>query len=293
MEADTNKRAVYTDVTILRDGEPIAAVHPAKFIYRSHPEMPTTEVAIETSPLRDLYVIMSSVDPGTRRGTFRVINRPMVMWIWLGGGILLFGVFIAALPKLSEVLASAEAPRPRRAAAIGLATFLILTLAAAAWALAPPSRASAQADSSSTLHAGTVVIEDENERRLFSRLLCECGDCQRLPLHTCGCSWAEGMRAELRGRLARGDEVNAIVSDYRERFGTSSIAIPSDEGLDRALWAVPIAAFVFAAVGLVIRARRIARLGDADTDALARDDEDEDEAVDQRLEEELRRLEGD
>ncbi|MCA9606658.1 MAG: cytochrome c biogenesis protein CcsA [Myxococcales bacterium] len=293
MEADTNKRAVYTDVTILRDGEPIAAVHPAKFIYRSHPEMPTTEVAIETSPLRDLYVIMSSVDPGTRRGTFRVINRPMVMWIWLGGGILLFGVFIAALPKLSEVLAGAEAPRPRRAAAIGLATFLILTLAAAAWALAPPSRASAQADSSSTLHAGTVVIEDENERRLFSRLLCECGDCQRLPLHTCGCSWAEGMRAELRGRLARGDEVNAIVSDYRERFGTSSIAIPSDEGLDRALWAVPIAAFVFAAVGLVIRARRIARLGDADTDALARDDEDEDEAVDQRLEEELRRLEGD
>ncbi len=292
MESDTNKRAVYTDVTILREGRPIATVEPAKFVYRSHPEMPTTEVAIDTSPLRDLYVIMSSVDPATRRGTFRVIERPMVMWIWLGGAILLLGVFIAALPKLSEVLAFVESPRPRRAAAIGLATLLLFVLAAAAWALAPP-RASAQSDSSSTLHAGTVVIEDENERRLFSRLLCMCGDCQRLPLHTCGCTDAENMRAELRGRLAQGDDVNAIVADYRERFGSASIAIPSDEGLDRALWAVPVAAFVFAAIGLVVRARRVAKLGDADTDAAARDDAQESAGRDEELEDELRRFEGD
>ncbi|MBX3270815.1 MAG: cytochrome c biogenesis protein CcsA [Sandaracinaceae bacterium] len=295
MEADSNKRAVYTDVTILRDGQELGVVHPAKFIYRSHPEMPTTEVAIQTSLLRDLYVIMSAVEANTQRGTFRVIERPMVLWIWLGGAFLLLGVFIAGLPKLSEVLASAEAPRPRRAiAAAGLTALLLLSLALAGLVLVVP-RASAQTDSSSTLHAGTVVIEDEEERRLFSRLLCECGDCQRLPLHTCGCGWADSMRAELRGRLARGEEINEIVAGYRERFGASSIAIPSDEGLDRALWAVPVAAFVLAAFGLVVRARRVAKLGEADTDAAAQTAEDQvdDAAIDQQLEDELRRFEGD
>ena len=297
MESDTNKRAIFTEVMVLRDGEELGVVEPAKFIYRSHPEMPTTEVAIETSFARDLYVIMSAVDAESQRGTFRIIERPMVLWVWLGGGILLLGVFIAAMPKLSEILADsprrAGPPRKRGAAAAAAALLVILVGALAFWALAPPI-ASAQSDSSSSLHAGTVVIEDEEERRLFSRLLCECGDCQRLPLHTCGCSWAEGMRADLRGRLERGDDINEIVADYRERHGAASIAIPSDEGLDRMLWAVPIAAFVLAAFGLVIRARKWAAAGEAETDdAAGIDDEDLEAVYDDRLEEELRNLEGD
>lgn len=297
MESDTNKRAIYTELTVLRDGEALSVVEPAKFIYRSHPEMPTTEVAIQTTPLRDLYVIMSAVDPQTQRGTFRIIERPMVFWIWFGGAVLLLGVFIAAMPKLSEVLV--DSPRrvtpKRRSPAVATAAILLFLVGALAfWALAPP-RVSAQSDSSSSLHAGTVVIEDADERRLFSRLLCECGDCQRLPLHTCGCGWAEGMRAEMRAKLARGDDVNAIVANYRERFGAASIAIPSDEGLDRALWAVPLGAFVLAAFGLVIRARRWAAQGEADTsDAVtAADTDGVDEEYEDRLEDELRNLEGD
>jgi len=103
------------------------------------------------------------------------------------------------------------------------------------------------------------------------------------------------MRAEMRGRLARGDSITAIVEDYRDRFGAQAIAIPADEGLDRALWAVPIAAFVLAAFGLVARARYIAKAGAADTaEAIADDDEAvEDEALDTQLEDELRRFEGD
>ena len=52
-------------------------MYPAKFIYRTHPEMPTTEVAIRSNPREDLYVIMSTVDPESRRATFRVIVRPL------------------------------------------------------------------------------------------------------------------------------------------------------------------------------------------------------------------------
>jgi cytochrome c-type biogenesis protein CcmH/NrfF len=173
---------------------------------------------------------------------------------------------------------------------------LLLFLGAGAlWALAPPATATAQSDSSSSLHAGTVIIQDPEERRLFGRLLCECGDCQRLPLDTCGCSWAEGMRAELRGRAARGEDVNTIIASYRDRFGAQAIAIPSDEGLDRALWAVPVAAILLTAIGLVFRGRRWAQSGAAETDEAADDDDDDGlaEAYDDRLEDELDALEGD
>lgn len=293
MEQDPNKRMIFTEMTILSDGDVVDTIEPAKFIYRSHPEMPTTEVAIRTTLTHDLYVIMSTVDASSRRGTFRVIHRPLVAWIWLGGAVLLFGVFIAISPRLKDVLGEMRSPRPSRAAAAGATALLLVLGALGAWALAPPSSASAQADSSSSLHAGTVVIEDPEERRLFERLLCECGDCARLPLDSCSCSWAEGMRAEMRGRLARGDEITNIVNDYRERFGSESIAIPGDEGLDRALWAVPVAAILLAVVGLVLRGRVWAREGAADTDAAARDAEDDTEEYDDQLEDELRRLEGD
>ncbi len=290
MEVDPNKRAIYADLTILEDGEEIGHASPAKFIYRTHPEMPTTEVAIRTTAAHDLYMIMSTVDPDTHRAAFRIMKHPLVVWIWIGGGFLLLGVFISVFPRLSELAEPSREASPGRAGALA-GVLLALVVSGALFA---PGLARAQSDGTSSLHAGTVEIHDPEERRLFERLLCECGDCQRLPLDSCGCGWAEGMRAELRGRLARGDELTAIVDDYRDRFGAGAIAVPADEGLDRALWALPIAGILIAALGIVFGARRWARAGREQTEvALREDTAAKDGEYDERLEEELRRLEGD
>ncbi len=288
MESDPNKRMIFADLTVSEGAREIGQWSPAKYIYRTHPDMPTTEVSIRTRPGQNLYMILASVDQETDRATFRILVHPLVMWIWLGALFLLIGVVIAGFPKLSELLAPASAPSPARAsAAVGLV--LAITLGGA---LLIPHSAHAQADGTSSLHAGTVEIHDPEERRLFGRLLCECGDCQRLPLDSCGCGWAEGMRAELRARVARGEEANAIIADYRERFGPQSISIPADEGLDRALWAVPVVAIVLAALALVYRARRWARTGAEQTDASLDAPAKDAAAYDARLEDELRRLEG-
>ncbi len=287
MEQDPNKRMVFADLTILRDGQEIAQSSPAKFIYRTHPNMPTTEVAIHSSLLRDLYMIMSTVDPQSKRATFRLIEHPFVVWIWIGGAFLLLGVFVAIFPRVSEVTARSRASTPSRA---GAAATMLLAFLLGGTLLAP---ALARAQTSS-LHAGTVVMHDAEERRLFGRLLCECGDCQRLPLDTCDCGWAENMRVELRARLARGDAPAAIIEGYRSRFGSEAIAIPSDHGLDRALWAVPVAAMILAAGAIVMRGRAWARAGSARTDAAIEEESETepDSRYDERLEEELRRLEG-
>jgi len=289
MEADPNKRMVFTDMTLLDDdGNPEAEVAPAKFIYRTHPQMPTTEVAIRSRPAEDVYVIMSTVDPTTRRGTFRVVIRPLVAWIWFGGLVLLFGAVIGMWPSARDLVRERElSPRRFR---FSPATAVVVLAVAVATMLAWAGVASAQNDSSSSLHAGTVVINDATERQLFGRLLCQCGDCARLPLDTCACGWADDKRSEIRDLLAAGETPSEIQTSYRAQYGAKALAIPSDQGLDRALWAVPIAAMVVA-VGLIIAiGRRWQRRGEAMHSAAAATAAGELE-YDARLDEELERFE--
>ncbi len=256
MEVDPSKRMAFTDMTVLQDGAVLGKVSPAKFIYRTHPEMPTTEVAIRSTLRDDVYVIMSSVNAQTKVGVFRVIVRPLVAWIWIGGLMLLAGSFIAISPSIQELLESvtSAAPRAGLVPRPALASLLLLGLLVLALLGLGAGRAAAQ--DSSSLMAGSVAMNTPQERQLFERVLCQCGDCARLPLSTCVCGWAEQKRAELRLDLAAGRSVSDIQSSYAEQYGPKAISIPSDKGLDRALWAVPLAAFVAAAGGLTLLGRR-------------------------------------
>jgi cytochrome c-type biogenesis protein CcmF len=288
-EVDTSADMLYADLTVQSGGSTVARVSPAKFVYRSHPEMPTTEVAIRSTPSSDLYTILSTVDPETGRATFRVINRPLVWWIWFGGMIVLLGAFLAAAPSIRELVGEEKKKVPAMRPGLAVAMMLLALMGAAGIALFA-STASAQADGTSSLHAGTVEIHDPVERQLFERLLCECGDCQRLPLSTCGCSWAENMRAELRGQLASGMSVVAIQQGYRERFGQRAISVPSDEGLDRALWAAPLLGIGAAFVGLWVVAARWRDRGQQTARSEAAAAPTARTELDDRLDEELKRL---
>jgi cytochrome c-type biogenesis protein CcmF len=301
MEVDTAKRMVFTDMTIMEDGEVLGQVHPAKFIYRTHPEMPTTEVAIRSTLRDDAYVIMSSVNPESKLGTFRVIIRPLVAWIWIGGLLLLFGAFVAISPSIKELLESVQSPL--RGAAIArpalaswwswlLALALVFGTVSAIAVLGGSSRAKAQ--DSSSLMAGNVSMKTPEEKQLFERVLCQCGGCARLPLSGCICHWAEQKRGELIAELAAGKSVNQLQNEYAEQYGAKAIAIPRDKGLDRALWAVPVTAFALAAGGLTWLGRRwVKRNQVAQSAAVAGGvgaAEAADAAMDAALDEELRKL---
>lgn len=301
---DPNKRAVYGRMTLLdEDGSAIGQVNPAKFIYRTHPDMPTTEVAIRSRADEDLYVILSTVDPQTQRATFRIIVRPFVVWIWIGGLILLLGALISMWPTARQLALNKRRKRNRNvpdtkkkkgpSKAAGVAIALL------AWMLSSGSVAEAQNDSTSSLHAGTVVIDDPGERQLFGQLLCQCGSCARLPLDSCSCSWADDARAELRLQMEAGAQPLDLIARFRAQHGAAAISIPSDEGFDRLIWAVPITVFAVAAFGVVLIGRRWRTATpegvdeDADSESSADDDDDSDDGYDDKLDAELRRLERD
>lgn len=294
MEADENKRMVFSDLSVFENGVYLGRVSPAKFIYRTLPDMPTTEVAIRSSSRNDLYVVMNSVNPETRVATIKVIVRPFVAWIWFGGLLLIFGTFLAAMPTWKEMFGEARVRVPARAAAGGVATLLVV--GALALPLFAPATALADGDSSS-LHAGVVHMRNAQETQLFERLLCMCGDCQTLPLSKCVCSFAVDARATLRERLEDGESMESIVASYRAQYGSRAVAIPSDHGLDRALWAVPVGAAILAAFGLVMLGRRWAKRGavaDAATKAAAEKATvaTDSNAYDSKLEDELKDVDG-
>ena len=53
-------------------------------------------MAIHTTLKEDLYVILAGY--GKEWATFKVLVNPLVVWLWIGGGIMAFGTFVVMLP---------------------------------------------------------------------------------------------------------------------------------------------------------------------------------------------------
>ncbi len=57
-----------------------------------------TEVAIRSTPVEDLYVILIGWDTD-QSAAFKVLVNPLVMWIWIGGAVLMLGGLVAFWPE--------------------------------------------------------------------------------------------------------------------------------------------------------------------------------------------------
>src|SRR5579863_10253360 len=71
-------------------GREIAVMTPARLFYK-RPQQPATRVAIRSTPLADLYVVLAGVDDRTGLATFEVFLTPLVFWLWAGGLMMALG----------------------------------------------------------------------------------------------------------------------------------------------------------------------------------------------------------
>lgn len=288
MEVDQEKRMVFADIEVrdVKSGATVGRTSPAKFIYRERPEQPTTEVSMLHSVRDDLYVIVGTVNPETKVATFQAHVNPLVSWIWLGVCVLILGAVVAMWPEatLEEVGAWGYL---RAAGAITTSILFGLLLALT------PAKAFGQTTSSE--HAGTVQIDDPHEKSLFSKLLCQCGDCARLPLSSCTCGTADAARDEIRARLKAGESDASILAEYVKEYGSGALTVPPNKGGMRAIYLVPLGAGVVGAGIVVTVLRRWRQRGEelapagglAGGPAAALGARDE---YDDRLDEELERL---
>jgi cytochrome c-type biogenesis protein CcmF len=101
MDLDQEKRMIFADLDVERDGKSIGQVNPAKFIYNRSSMGPTTEVSQMNGLRDDLYVVVGVVSPDSKRATFRFHVNPLVAWIWIGVLVLISGTMVSLWPEVS------------------------------------------------------------------------------------------------------------------------------------------------------------------------------------------------
>jgi cytochrome c-type biogenesis protein CcmF len=94
LEQDSRVKAVKADV--LLDGEKVYA--PAITTYlRQGVDVPTPSV--RTGARGDVYLTLErGATPGADEATIRVFIKPLVLWLWIGGGLMAVGTLLAAFP---------------------------------------------------------------------------------------------------------------------------------------------------------------------------------------------------
>jgi cytochrome c-type biogenesis protein CcmF len=59
---------------------------------------PSTEAAIHTDPREDIYVVYAGSVAGTEEAVYKFTLNPLVVWVWIGGAILVFGGVVTLWP---------------------------------------------------------------------------------------------------------------------------------------------------------------------------------------------------
>jgi cytochrome c-type biogenesis protein CcmF len=88
-------------LSVIRDGRAYGLMEPEQRFYTAS-QQATSHVAIRTSPREDLYVVLAGQDPDSKKAIIQVFINPLVMWVWVGGVVLLLGTLLALVPSRVE-----------------------------------------------------------------------------------------------------------------------------------------------------------------------------------------------
>jgi len=112
-----NYEAQRAHFTVTRDQRPVAVLAPEKRVYPVS-RMPTTEAAIHTTWLADLYVALGDPD-GSGGWSTRIYYNPLVPWIWLGAVVMALGGAVSLSDRRHRIGAPARRGAGRAAALAG------------------------------------------------------------------------------------------------------------------------------------------------------------------------------
>ena len=96
VEENGNKVRNQAVIQVSRNGRQLASVHPERNLH-SNAQGAVTEVALRSNLKEDLYVILAGLD-ADGLAAFQILITPMVIWLWIGGAVMVVGTLIAAWP---------------------------------------------------------------------------------------------------------------------------------------------------------------------------------------------------
>ena len=112
-QALPDRRIVSANLAVSEDDRSIGQIEPARSFRRNFERQPTSTIVIRSDLREDLYVVLASWDAAGNASFFMYVN-PLVMWLWIGGVVLLLGGLVIIWPESSPVrsIAMSSAPTP-------------------------------------------------------------------------------------------------------------------------------------------------------------------------------------
>lgn len=90
-------RDMYANLVVERGSHTLGVLRPSATFY-TNGQQPTTNVALYSRPLQDLYVVMLGTSGGDK-AVFDMHINPLVQWIWFGGYLFIAGTVISLWPE--------------------------------------------------------------------------------------------------------------------------------------------------------------------------------------------------
>ena len=91
------KTITQANLTLMKNGSDIGMIIPEK-VYYSNYNQNVSEVDIHSTALEDVYVALASLN-NDNSAVFQVKVNPLVIWIWIGGAVLVLGGIICFWPQ--------------------------------------------------------------------------------------------------------------------------------------------------------------------------------------------------
>ncbi|HVB86637.1 MAG TPA: heme lyase CcmF/NrfE family subunit [Candidatus Dormibacteraeota bacterium] len=101
--SNANYSSQRATIEVFRDGKSEMMLYPERRLFTAS-QVTETIVAIESSPLRDLYVVYSGIDPSTNKPVIHAFINPLVKFIWFGGIVVILGTGLAMFPERRTAL---------------------------------------------------------------------------------------------------------------------------------------------------------------------------------------------
>ena len=100
---------VAADIALLKNGQPAQTLQPKLNFYRGT-DTPISTPAVRSRLDEDLYLNLMAFDQQGTHVTIRALVEPLVIWIWIGGGIVALGALIAIWPRKKLPPQESEVP---------------------------------------------------------------------------------------------------------------------------------------------------------------------------------------
>ena len=98
-ESNANYDTEYALLDVYQGNKKITQLSPERRFYHAS-QQTSTIVADHSNLQRDLYVVYAGKNPDTGRPIIKVFINPLIAWIWIGVGIVVFGTFVALVPNM-------------------------------------------------------------------------------------------------------------------------------------------------------------------------------------------------